>query len=534
MEILSKIKKNINLLLITAYISIVWFVSVYLSNRFSVIEAFIFMIISLVVIFLASKKIMNIMSGKEILIKHNTPIKNSLIVFATASLICLAVFLLWYLAYLPGGFVTDSFTQYEQAINGQYNDWHPVWHTFLFFTIPLKLTGNASSIILFQLVYFSFIIGYLTMVMYKYAGLKLALISFVFIVGNTYINSIVMFPTKDVAFAMFGLLAMTISTDLVMSKSFSKENWWKFLILGFVLANATVLRHNAILFTGLIAFALFFFAPKKQMIIMIVAMLLTVFIIKVPVYSLLNVESPDKRIVETVGLPVTIIGNVAKETPEALDEETAEFIFSVAPQEAWEKYYECGDFNSIKFSKEFTINSDAIEEAGYLKIFRMTLSCFKSSPSASIDALLSLTDMVYKFEGPIEGNLTVPEILSNDFGIKYEGNLQIKNFLEGYKYFMENTIFKYSLYIGVTIIIVLFSILSKNSLSKWSDWKKILLCLPILAYNFGTMLFLCSNDSRFFFISFLVWPLIILISFSKLDVESAEQNTQGNQVKNNN
>ena len=76
--------------------------------------------------------------------------------------------------------------------------------------------------------------------------------------------------------------------------------------------------------------------------------------VKGPVYRILNVEEPDSRISESVGLPLTVIGNVMKENPVAMDEEMLDFAYSIAPYELWQKQYVCGNFNAIKFAGEIS------------------------------------------------------------------------------------------------------------------------------------------------------------------------------------
>lgn len=62
--------------------------------------------------------------------------------------ISFSILLLRYLASCPGGFSPDSLTQYQQAITGEYSDWHPVLHTLVIFKFPLKLIGTVEAIVL--------------------------------------------------------------------------------------------------------------------------------------------------------------------------------------------------------------------------------------------------------------------------------------------------------------------------------------------------------------------------------------------------
>ena len=49
---------------------------------------------------------------------------------------------------------------------------------------------------------------------------------------------------------------------------------------------------------------------------------------------------------------------------------------------------------------------------------------------------------------------------------------------------------------------MVLAILGNMQWGSWKCWKKKLLCIPILIYDFGTMLLLTGDDSRFFFITF--------------------------------
>ena len=55
-------------------------------------------------------------------------------IFLFSAGIAFIVLLIDFIGSYPGAFSSDSISQYKQAITNQYSDWHPVWHTFLFFT----------------------------------------------------------------------------------------------------------------------------------------------------------------------------------------------------------------------------------------------------------------------------------------------------------------------------------------------------------------------------------------------------------------
>jgi hypothetical protein len=226
------------------------------------------------------------------------------------------------------------------------------------------------------------------------------------------------------------------------------------------------------------------------------------------VYHFLNVEQPGERVIETMGLPLTVIGNVAKETPEQMDDELSKFVYSMATQEQWETRYVCGNFNSIKW---VGINTSVVEETGYYQMLKLMMKCFMVSPRASFKALFSLTDIVYGINTGLEGDV-VPEITGNDYGIAYAGNQWIRTLLQDYSSLVNHSFLKYLRTYGVVIATIIVCIVGKINWKSWKRWKKLFLVLPIFFYDFGTMLLLTGEDSRFFYITFLLCPLLILFT----------------------
>lgn len=57
---------------------------------------------------------------------------------------------------------------------------------------------------------------------------------------------------------------------------------------------------------------------------------------------------------------------------------------------------------------------------------------------------------------------------------------------------------------------ILVVALSRVDFKSIGTWRRALMVVPIFAYDFGTMLLLTGPDSRFFFITFLVTPLLVV------------------------
>lgn len=424
-------------------------------------------------------------------------------------LIPLSIFSIYYVAYFPGGFSPDSISQYTQAINNEYNDWHPVIQTLLAIKIPLMFTGEwIGSIVLFQIIIFSMVLSYSLYSLFIYTNKKYAIIAMLFIVLNPQTGNIVMFPWKDVSFAIGALLLLTYAMHVYFSRGEwmkKKPNMAAFILVASI---TTLFRHNALLFTIPLVVAVLFSVSKKRRFVIVVGILFLVSFVKIPFYSMLNVEKPNQRQVETLGVPMNIIGAVAVNDPEALDEETKEFVYKIAAKEVWEKKYSYGDYNNVKFDK--ATNNDVIEEYGAARVLSMMFRCLKNSPRVALMGLIKLTNVVYSISDDYL-YYGLPYISANNYNIKISG-IPILQTINRLYTGVCNAFFPHlCVYTGFMHFILIMSILSKCKLNKWMDWQKILFIIPVFSYNFGTMLLLtgAGDSSRFFYYTFLLMPVLL-------------------------
>lgn len=233
--------------------------------------------------------------------------------------------------------------------------------------------------------------------------------------------------------------------------------------------------------------------------------------VKIPLYSALRVGKPDKRVMETTGLPLSVISNVAKSHPERLNEETADFVEKLVrgKSELLNSYNVIG-FNSIKWAG---CDFSQIEEKGVRGILRMMFHCIRVAPKTSARAMIGLTIPVYGIEVACRAGDGITE---NNFGLKACPVKLIAKLKRIYAAGISRTPLKYLFSNIGTLILVMFAfILFKTDFTKKEDLKRMFLCLAIFIYDFGTMLLLSGPDVRFFFVTFLVWPLVVLVMSQK-------------------
>lgn len=433
-------------------------------------------------------------------------------------LLPLAAMLIAFGAFYPGGFATDPLNQYAQALSGQYDDWHPVLHTLLMYTLPLKLSGGwAGSVVLFQILIFTAVLGYALLVILKYAGRKWAVLVLLLWILNPQTSYMALFPFKDMSFAMGALLLTVFSFEIYQTKGAWLGNKLQLGAFALVLAITTLLRHNAILFTLPLLLAVLCLAGWKRTLILSLLALLVMGLVKIPLYRILNVQKADQRQVEMLGVPMSVIGAVAAQRPEALNEEVQEFVFRVAPREVWEQGYIDG-FNYVKW--DLQTDNDVIEEQGALSVVGMMFQSFKASPVTALKGLVRVTCPVYSPFYYYHFNTVW--VAENEQGLTQTGVPLLRNMEHKYAD-LAGTMAPHLFYcLGAMHLILISALLARLRFRRKEDRKMLYLALPLLVYNFGTALLMTGAEDacRFFFYTYFVVPPLLILLFMKRDTET--------------
>ncbi|MBQ7740261.1 MAG: hypothetical protein IJT65_03400 [Eubacterium sp.] len=428
-------------------------------------------------------------------------------------LIPFIIFMLEFVAFYPGGYISDLFDQFCQATGKTgYNDWHPVYHTLLAYKLPLLISGGQiGSIVFFQIIELSLVIGYALSTLNKYISTKLTVVIMLFWVLNPLIIEYSVIPFKDVMFMIFAVLLSAYSLNIYFTdgKWFNKKI--NIAMYAFSVASIALVRHNGILYAAAFLLVPILYTDIKKALLIILCIALLTGGVKIPLYSALKVEKPEQRQTETLGLPMTVIGAVASEKPEALNEETKRFIYSVADKKAWENDYILGSFNVVKFDSK--TNNNVIEEYGFKKVLPMMRDCFHTAPKEALMGLICLTNPLYGFLGLHSFAVISPYVEDNEIGIKQQGVDLLKKAERGYSSVVLVMFPHIFVYFGLLIYLLLILLLSKCRINRKSDIKKAIFVLPIFLYNFITMLLLSGyhDASRFFCYVFFVVPVTMII-----------------------
>ncbi len=401
-----------------------------------------------------------------------------------------------FLAAYPGGVSYDVYNQWTQAKTGLYNSWHPVFHTWLM-GLGLRLAGDYPRVVALQILSFCGAMAYLMAVLRAWGlpkGLLLGLQSLILACGM--VNGGLMYLWKDNAMTTGALVLCAQSVQVYLSRGEWLRKGRNAAMMGLALAFTTLVRHNAVFYTLplLLCLALGYGRPLKRLAPLAGALALALVLVQGPLYASLDIVHPHNTYEESIGLPMTVLMDARAKNPEALDQETRAFLEDLADEATFRAHYRPGDYNSIKF----TYPREKINAVPPARLLAMAASTAGRDPRLALEAVNAVTDLVWDVTGKNEARIAVSN--TGDLAEVSPGHSRwnrvgqaLQAFLRGMMDFaplawlFEN--------IGVQTALLLLAAL-------WALYRKgtraLLLALPVLLYNLGTMLLLCGNDARFF------------------------------------
>lgn len=432
--------------------------------------------------------------------------------------------MVYFYAYFPGSFDWDNLDQWWQIQNSQYDTWHPVFHT-LIIALFTKVVNHYGFAVFMQLLLYSLLCGYLlyTMAKWRFPVWGMLLAEF-FLAANPQTHRILLFMWKDSALTLFMLLFTVYLIHVWKSGGRWLKKKRNLAVWILVLISISLVRHNSILYTiPFLILAVFFFREiRRESIISLVLMLAGMWVIQYPVYNLVGASRPSQTYVETVGVPMTILCNIHETAPESLDPEAAEFLAEIGPEKRWD-IYEMGNYNSFKF---VTNANQVISSTDPLDFLSFTARTAANAPGLSLQAVYQVTRMVWDIRGTTPWHTDLEyQIQENEWNFSYvEDRAGMRTVLNDFdNWVMDSaldTLFSYNgIHLLALILCTLFVFARKGK-----GWKALVLTLPVLAYNYGTMLLLCGPTYRFFHFDSVIFVPLCLLLFSGWKTAVPENN----------
>ncbi|MCE5342911.1 MAG: hypothetical protein LLF96_04885 [Eubacteriales bacterium] len=416
-------------------------------------------------------------------------------VFLLAAAVSAGILGVYLAAANPGGVSVDSAVQWTQASTGSYSNWHPVFHTFLLHLCALVIPSYTFALAV-QCVAFSLAVGFLVATLHAW-GVKAAFLLLVEalavaapIVGNT-----MMYLWKDNAMTIGVMVLCAQAVNLYFSRGEWLRRLPNALAFGLALAFTTLVRHNAFLFTlPLLVTAALTCAGQTRGVLTAAAVLVAaVALTWGPLYAALHVTYPDNMLEESIGLPMTVICDVRVQNPDALDAQTHAFTDAMADEAGWDAY-RLHEYNSIKFGK----TREVIAHTTLAQVLSMAARTAQADPTDAFAAINGVTDLVWGFADEGAANVTVRNSGDLPSVPKYSGRWNrlggaIKTLLTAP--YALNALGWYFGNIGISFALLL--VFALRALRR-SGPRALLLCVPTLLYNLGTLCVLCGPDARFF------------------------------------
>ena len=267
----------------------------------------------------------------------------------------LALFVLGFafLSCYPGGVSYDAANQWQQAQSGQFNNWHPVFHTLLIWLVT-RVYQHYGFVVLVQIAGFSLALGYAAASVRRTGAPRWLCLSCAGLAAlMDPVRNTMMYVGKDNAMTIGCLLLFGQTVQLIRTRGAWLSKIRNALCFGLALAFTTLVRQNGFLLTlplGVLAIGCYFRRQKKGILTGALCCLGCLVLIQGGLYSQLDIVYPDNTLEEAVGLPMTLLCNARQQEPGLLDGETRAFLNSLADEEGWQNTYRRSDYNSIKFT----------------------------------------------------------------------------------------------------------------------------------------------------------------------------------------
>jgi len=279
-----------------------------------------------------------------------------------------AFFAVFFVVIIIGGALHfDMAGQWNQVLTGEYDDWHPLTHTF-FIWLTTIVWRTPKFFFVVQAAIFAGTLAGVFCVLQNYCRFKKKIAIGIVAVAALHpaILESLRFATKDTAM-MVAFVAVTICVGgIVMTRGAWLRSPVVFIAFVVAVFAGSTFRHNGIFFTIPLLATLPFCIEKKYWTrFFAVVVCIVVVFAGTKIYIEKNFSSRaqnqkeqcvSQTYIETIGVPFGILVNVAKNNPEKLSAEAWKFLDEVAPRERWQ-YYRLGDANTcLKWDKEISAN----------------------------------------------------------------------------------------------------------------------------------------------------------------------------------
>ena len=417
--------------------------------------------------------------------------------------------LFYYFAYYPGGFNLDALGQWGQAHNDYpYDDWHPFVST-MWIKFILLIHDSLPFYIFSQAFLFSASFAKLSNSIFR-IGVKQVYIIMcaIFVVLSPSIGMNNVCLTKDVQFTILAILLTDISVQMMITP---KGNWilkpFNICYTVVILFLASTVRHNGILYTipFLLLLAVIYRERIKQILIVATVTLLSITIVKGPIEQCLNVTPHSNTVGESIGIPMSIMANALVNDPDNLPSDVHEFLNQIADDRDWREYYITGEWDSCKW--EFG-GTELLQDAHLKDILTKAVETIIACPKTSYESIRENTRIFWQVIGDSSNWTADMYFCENEYNLQQTPNPVLNDIANKLVRLSEGTSINWLIWnngLDILVLVVLLYYSINHNIPKMT-----LLLVPLLCYDFGTMLLLAGPNHRYFYLNKCLFIPILL------------------------
>ena len=348
-------------------------------------------------LFLIIRKVLKILDNINLFSNTKINIKEVLVY----TILIIIVMTICYVVNIPTIYnvSSDVINQYNEAITNTYSDWHPLFHTLLFFKLPTIINNSLSTCAVFQLMFVGLITLYFAYFCRKYfLNHKWTLFILILFLANPIIMKMSTTLWKDIPFS-FSMMLLTMNLiEIFIDKNWLNSNKNKLL---FIIGSFGIIffRHNGILSFLIMMCLLIIFNNKKKFLIILLIIMMSLKFVSTPIYKSLNI-GPNGGIAECLGVPLNQMSYIFNMQGKVTDDEL-NLMNNIESLQYWEKYFDKKSFNIIKWNGNYDFD---YVKSNYKKILSTWLNMIKDNPKLAIDSYINVTSPIWELTIPLSFN----------------------------------------------------------------------------------------------------------------------------------
>ena len=423
------------------------------------------------------------------------------------------------LAHYPVSVINnDTLVQYDQALNNEYENWHPVLQTWFAYKLPwLFAPSLVFSTIFLGMIITAILMYFCYFCRKNFLNFGWTLLLLLLMILNPSFMTYAVSTGKDTIYAWMVFLSTLFLIQIAMTNgAWLKSPWTK---IAFILATLGVLcfRHN-----GLVPFVLMYvglavaYRPlRKFSVFSAIIILLGFFTLTGPVYRLLGI-SPSGGLSESVGLMMGQIMYYHHNAPEDFSEEELAVLNDVADLSIWQEKYNARDFNDIKqdervwdnYTENTSKNMGALIGIWWRQTWRHPKMFWRS--------YLNITSPIWEIGRPFKMNaINIAEWYRHALATEFDATSdQIEEYEIKYDEFVDNSALRmlfFDVGEGLMVILLALAIVAQKIGRKVGPYVPF---LAVLGTTLTIMFMITGMEARFIYSQILCALPLLLYALS--------------------